>query len=151
MQDRLNSEVRQEIEAAAESSGCELVHVELRGGQLQVTLDRPEGITISDCEQVAKKLSAALDALDFGSSSYTLEVSSPGLDRKLYGPRDYRRFAGHLARFTWSDPERGKRTDIGRIGDFAEGQEEVTLSMERNVTLTIPIDTVQEARLEIEI
>ena len=111
MQDRLSSEVREEIQAAAASSGCELVHVELRGGQLQVILDRPEGVTISDCEQVAKKLSAVLDVLDFGSSAYTLEVSSPGLDRKLYGPRDYKRFSGHLARFTWSDPERGKRTD----------------------------------------
>jgi len=147
----LSREVQEEISAAAESSGCELVHAELSGNQLKVILDRPEGITITDCEQVSKKLSAVLDVLDFGGSSYTLEVSSPGLDRRLYGPRDYERFAGQLVRVTWSDPERGKRTDIGKIGSYEDGQAEIVLTLEKDQTLPIPIGSVQEARLEIEI
>ena len=54
--------------------------------------------------------------LDFGTGRYVLEVSSPGLDRQLYKPRDYERFAGRLARVTYEDPETGKkRTDVARL------------------------------------
>lgn len=150
MQTPLTDEVHAEIADAAASSGCELLHAELTGTQLRVILDRPEGVTIADCEQVSKKLSALLDVLDFGDSRYVLEVSSPGLDRRLYGPRDYERFSGQLARVTWSDTERGKRTDVGRLAPFSEGEEQVVLSTERG-ELQVPLSSIQEARLEVEI
>jgi ribosome maturation factor RimP len=151
MQELLNDEVREEISAAAASSGCELVHAELTGNQLRVVLDRTEGVTIADCEQVSRQLSAVLDMLDFGDSKYVLEVGSPGLDRKLYGPGDYHRFSGRLARVTWSDAERGKRTDIGRLAPFEEGQLEIVLSTDSGDELEVPLASIQEARLEIEI
>lgn len=59
------------------------------------------GVSLADCELVAKQASALLDVLDFGNGHYLLEVSSPGLDRQLYGPADYRRFLGRLARITY--------------------------------------------------
>ena len=70
-----------EIERIAEASGCELWHAEVKGGVLRLYLDKPEGVTLSDCEHVSKLVSAYLDVVDFGKSRYVLEVSSPGLDR----------------------------------------------------------------------
>jgi len=151
MQMELTEELHGEISIAVEASGCELVHAELHGNQLQVILDRAEGVTITDCEQVSRQLSAFLDILDFGDSRYLLEVSSPGLDRKLYGPNDFQRFSGYLARITWADPDRGKRTDIGRIAPFEEGETEFCLALEGGEQLQVPLASVQEARLEIEI
>src|SRR6185369_3709461 len=77
------AELQPELEAIAESAGCELVHVEIKGGVLRLFLDKPEGITLADCEHVSKLASAYLDVVDFGKSRYVLEVSSPGLDRQL--------------------------------------------------------------------
>ena len=151
MQTALTDEVQTEIADAAASSGCELLHAQLAGSQLRVILDREGGVTITDCEQVAKKLSAVLDMLDFGDSRYLLEVSSPGLDRQLYGPRDYGRFGGHLTRVTWSDAERGKRTDVGRLAPFAEGEDRIVLATEQGDEIEVPLTSIQEARLEVEL
>src|SRR3954468_1088259 len=103
------AEIMPELEAVAQAVGCELVHAELKGGVLRLFVDRPEGVTLAECEQVSRQVSALLDVLDFGAGRYVLEVSSPGLDRQLYRPPDYERFAGHLARVTYEDPETGKK------------------------------------------
>src|SRR4028119_2256248 len=94
---------------SAEGAGGERVHAEVKGGALRLFLDKPEGITLSDCEHVSKQVSAYLDVVDFGKSRYVLEVSSPGLDRQLYKARDYERFVGRKGRGTLDDPETGKR------------------------------------------
>jgi ribosome maturation factor RimP len=102
------AELTPELEQIAAASGCELVHAELKGGVLRVFLDRPEGqgaVTLEDCSHVSRQVSALLDVLDFGTGRYVLEVSSPGLDRQLYKPRDYERFAGRGAR----EPREGCR------------------------------------------
>jgi ribosome maturation factor RimP len=79
-------------------------------------VDKPEGVTLADCQLVSKQVSALLDVLDFGNSRYVLEVSSPGLDRQLYRLQDYERFAGRLARVTYEDPETGKKkTEVARL------------------------------------
>jgi ribosome maturation factor RimP len=147
----LSQEVYEEIEAAAASSGCELLEAALHGTQLQLILDQEGGVTLTACEQVSRKVSAVLDSLDFGSQRYVLEVGSPGLDRKLYGPDDYQRFSGRMARVTWSDNEHGKRTDIGRLEAFEADQQELVLAAEQGEPLHIPLGAVQEARLEIEL
>ena len=115
-----------EFSAIAHDVGCELLHVEFKGGSLRVFLDRPEadgGVTIDDCQAVSRQISALLDVHDFGKKRYTLEVSSPGLDRELYNPRDYHRFTGHLVRVTFfeegDDGRRGKRTIVGRLEGLA--------------------------------
>lgn len=156
----ISPELEHELEGVAEGIGCELVHAEYKGGVLRIFIDRPDrpgGVDLSDCETVSKQVSALLDVLDFGPGRYTLEVSSPGLDRRLYRPRDYRRFVGSLARVTHRDVESGKKqTVLGRIGEYrdagAGGRPEVTLHLaEREETLDLPLDAIEMARLEIEL
>lgn len=156
----LTPELEQELTEIAEASGCELVHAEFKGHLLRIFIDRPErpgGVDLSDCETVSREVSALLDVVDFGPGRYTLEVSSPGLDRQLYRPRDYRRFVGSLARVTHRDPETGKkRTDVGRLAAFREagagGRPEIVLELAlREETLELSLDAVETARLEIEL
>ena len=118
----IDPQLHSELAAIAESQGCELLEASFHRGTLRLILDREDGgVTIDDCQSVSRQISPLLDVHDFGSGKYTLEVSSPGLDRKLYGPRDYRRFSDHLVRVTFlSGPERARRTVVGRLADFDE-------------------------------
>lgn len=156
----ISPELEHELEEVAGGIGCELVHAEFKGGVLRIFIDRPDrpgGVDLSDCETVSRQVSALLDVLDFGAKRYTLEVSSPGLDRRLYRPRDYRRFAGSLARVTHREPDTGKKqTVVGRIGEYrdagAGGRPEITLHLaERDETVDLPLDAIEMARLEIEL
>lgn len=169
-------EVERELSELALASGCQLEHVEFKGGVLRLILDRPEGgVTLADCEHVAKQASALLDVLDFGRGRYVLEVGSPGLDRPLYRPRDYQRFLGRLARVTFNDPETGrKKTVIGRLKAFTPGEPgaagdeadaertagagTVTIEEEKpgteptlRPTWTLRLAEIERARLEIEL
>jgi ribosome maturation factor RimP len=153
------AEITPEIEQIAQAAGCELVHAELKGGVLRLFVDRPEGVTLADCQLVSKQVSALLDVLDFGTGRYVLEVSSPGLDRQLYRPADYDRFAGRLARVTYEDPETGKkRTDVARLKGLrrAEGASDETSTVlledgRSGEVREVPLNNVKVARLEIEL
>ena len=148
-------ELAPEIEQVAGAAGCELVHAELKGGVLRVFIDKPEGVTLADCEHVSRQVSALLDVLDFGSSRYVLEVSSPGLDRQLYKPGDYDRFAGRLARVTFDDPATGKKkTVVARLHGLRQpeqGEAEVLLEDDSGEPWGLPLRNVKTARLEIEL
>jgi len=151
---RLDSELEAELEAAVSGLQCELVHAEWKGGILRLFVDREGGVTLEDCERVARAVSPLLDALEFGKGRYTLEVSSPGLDRGLYKPRDFERFTGRLARIQFVNPETArKRTVIGRLGAFsAAGEGEVELVDRDNGELhRISLRNITTARLEIEL
>ncbi len=142
-----------ELAGIATSAGCELVRVEFKGGVLRLMLDRePGGVTHEDCANVSRQASALLDVVDFGPTRYTLEVSSPGLDRPLYQPADYARFTGRKARITVQSPGERKKTLIGRLAGFdpANGGR-VSLQDEKGETQMIPLSQVSKARLEIEI
>jgi ribosome maturation factor RimP len=151
------AELQPELESIAAANGCELVHVELKGGVLRLILDKPEGVTLADCELVAKHSSAYLDVADFGKARYVLEVSSPGLDRELYKPADVERFLGKLARVTIVDPENGKkRTVIGRLHEMqpAEliGDSKVVVTDDKTGERTEVLwKDIRAARLEIEL
>jgi ribosome maturation factor RimP len=149
------TELTPEIEQIAAAAGCELVHMELKGNVLRVFVDKPEGVTLADCERVSKQVSALLDVEDFGTSRYVLEVSSPGLDRQLYKPGDYDRFAGRLARVTFEDPETGKKkTVVARLQGLRRTGEdaEVVLADEKTgEPWMLPLKKVMTARLEIEL
>src|SRR5688572_23221268 len=106
---RLDSALEAELEATVASLGCELVHAEWKGGMLRLYVDREGGVHLEDCERVSRAVSPLLDALGFGAGRYLLEVSSPGLDRGLYRPRDYERFAGKLARVQFVNPDTGRK------------------------------------------
>jgi ribosome maturation factor RimP len=151
-------ELTPEIESIAAAAGCELVHAELKGGTLRVFIDKPQGVTLADCEHVSRQLSALLDVLDFGTSRYVLEVSSPGLDRQLYKPADYDRFAGRLARVTFEDPATGKkRTVVARLKGLRRaepgtgGEAEVMLEEGSGEPWGVPLKNVKTARLEVEL
>lgn len=150
----LEGELVEELSAVAAAAGCELLHAEYRGRTLRVFLDRPDGgVTLDDCATVSKEISALLDVTDFGPERYTLEVSSPGLDRPLYGPRDYERFCGHAVRVTHRDPEtKVKRTLIGRLAEYRAAHGEIVVEEAQGGKLhTLPLAEVIRARLEIEL
>lgn len=157
---RIGPELWDELESIVEHGGLELVHAALKGGVFRLTIDRPDtpgGVTLADCEHVSKQVSALLDVLDFGRERYVLEVSSPGLDRQLYRPKDYQRFVGSKVKVTFHEPDGGKkRTVVGRLEEFrpagpAGAEGEITVTTEGGERLDLPLPTIQVARLEIEL
>ena len=136
----------------AQSEGLELVEAEwkgaLRGGVLRVYIDKPEGITHGDCERVSHQLSAALDVEDMVPDSYTLEVSSPGVDRKLSSAADFRRFEGRRARVRMRGAPGDARTVTGRIEGSSEGG--LSLRTSDDEALEIPFADIEQARLVAE-
>lgn len=153
------AEVRTIEERAAELAdriaareGCDLVHCEWRrqgrSWVLRVTIDRRGGVSVEDCAAVSRQLSTALDVEDFIDSSYHLEVSSPGIDRPLFGPADYERFAGERVRVETSEPVRGRRKITGVLVGLQDGV--VTVSEPEGQTWEIPLESVRTARLDPE-
>lgn len=110
---RLPEELLARLHRLAHSEGVELLAVEVGGTprrpRVCLVLDRQEGgITLHDCEVISRQASLLFDEADPFPGPYTLEVSSPGLDRKLYGARDYERFVGRAVRLRLR-PDAGKR------------------------------------------
>lgn len=111
----------------ATTHGVELVEADLRGGgkarTLRIVIDKPEGVTHEDCANVSREVSTLLDVEDaVPGGSYTLEVSSPGLERKLLGPKDYSRFTGSRIKLMTREPVHGNRHFEGRLEGFSEGR-----------------------------
>ena len=150
----IRAELETEFAAVAENEGCEILEIDFSGNSLRIILDHPDGVSLSHCEKISRQLSALLDVAEFGSKKYVLEVSSPGLDRKLYGPRDYQRFQGNLVRIThFVGPERQKRTIVGRLEGY-DAESGGSLTVDETQTKTrhrIALDDVKVARLEIEL
>lgn len=112
--------IREIAERVARSSGLELVDVELQGGgkarMLRIYIDKPGGVTHEDCVSFSREAATIFDVEDaVPGGPYTLEVSSPGLDRKLLKPEDYQRFLGSLVKLTTRDPVNGNRHFEGRL------------------------------------
>lgn len=150
----LSQTIERELRRIAEGEGCELLESEFHGGLLRFVIDHPDGVTLERCESFSRQASAVLDLEDFGPSSYTLEVSSPGLDRKLYGPRDYERFVGRQVRVTFRVPETGKRrTVVGPLEAFSErdGGSIAVRDREQGERLELPLASIALARLEIDL
>jgi ribosome maturation factor RimP len=133
--------------------GFELVDVELKraaGGHLvRLYVDKPGGIGLDDLQSVSEEVSAVLDVEDPIEGSYTLEVSSPGLDRPLKTEADYRRFVGRLARLSSYEPIEGRRHWSGRIVACEGGV--VTLELGKGEgEARVPFAKVSHGRLEVE-
>jgi ribosome maturation factor RimP len=128
--------VRAIAERVAGSSGLEVVEIELHGGgkgrMLRVYLDKPAGVTHEDCAQFSREFGTILDVEDvIPGASYVLEVSSPGLDRKLVRAADYERFAGSKVKLMTRQPVNGNRHFEGRLESFREGRLTLDLSEAR--------------------
>lgn len=119
--------VREIAERVAASTGLEIVEVELRGGgkarMLRIFIDKPGGVTHEDCASLSREVGTILDVEDvIPGASYLLEVSSPGLDRKLIRPADYERFTGSRVKLTTRQPVNGSHHFEGRLESFQQGR-----------------------------
>ncbi len=140
-------------EQTAIDHGVELVHAEVAGPEghpiVRVFIDKPGGVTHDDCSDVSHHLSTVLDVEDFIHSAYTLEVSSPGLERGLYKAADYERFAGRMAKIKTRSPVKNQRNFRGRIIGMAEG--EVVFDDKTSGRVNIAIANIAKANLEIDV
>ncbi|HEV2863267.1 MAG TPA: ribosome maturation factor RimP [Pyrinomonadaceae bacterium] len=149
----IEGRVREIAERAASERGLELVHAEVAGGArtpiVRLFIDKEGGVTHEDCSEVSRHVGTVLDVEDFIPGTYTLEVSSPGLERGLYRAADYERFAGRPAKLKTRTPVSGQRNFRGRIVGL-EG-EEVVFDDLTSGQVRIPLSEVAKANLEIDV
>ena len=145
--------VREIAERVVSERGLELVHAEVgasgRSAVVRIFIDKPGGVTHEDCSEVSLHVGTILDVEDFISSNYTLEVSSPGLERGLYKREDYERFAGHPAKIKSREAVNGQRNFRGHIVGV-EG-EQVVFDDKTSGRVLIPVGAVVKANLEIDV
>ncbi len=144
--------VRQIVERVAASSGLEVVDVEFRGGgkarMLRIFIDKPEGVTHEDCANVSREVGTILDVEDaVPGGSYTLEVSSPGLDRSLRKPADYERFTGSRVKLTTREPVNGNRHFEGRLESFSGGRLRLDVTPRKSKNKPEPVPATVELDL----
>jgi ribosome maturation factor RimP len=141
-------ELERLIEPTVEQLGYELSDLELkiggRDGIVRVFIDKPDGVDLTDCEIVSRQLSAVLDVEDPLPGHYTLEVSSPGLDRKLTKPEHFQRFIGETIRVKLRFPVAGRRNFRGALRAADEEQIEVEVDGESH---SLQLATIESARL----
>lgn len=152
-QGSIEERVRAIAERVALDHGLELVHAEVAGPEgkpiIRIYIDKPAGVTHEDCSQVSLHVGTVLDVEDFIHSAYTLEVSSPGLERGLYKRQDYERFAGHAAKVKSRVAVNGQRNFRGRILGL-EG-DEVIFEDKTSGRVSVPLDQIVKANLEIDV
>jgi len=140
-------------ERVATDHGLELVHAEVAGPDnkpiVRIFIDKPAGVTHQDCSEVSLHVGTVLDVEDFIHSSYTLEVSSPGLERGLYKRADYERFAGSLAKMRTRRPIEGQRNFRGRLLGI-EG-DEVLFEDRTSGQVRVALDAIARANLELDV
>ena len=149
-------------EQAAAPAGIEIVEVELKGSGrshlLRIYIDKPEGVTHADCELVSREVSAVLDVEDPIPGTYELEVSSPGVERKLGKWQDWLRFAGKKVKVVLKEPLPGPLPDSGPAASLkhfdgvisrAEGHT-VTVELAGGREVTFPVEQVDRANLKFE-
>jgi ribosome maturation factor RimP len=145
--------VREIAEQAAIDHGLELVHAEVAGPEgkpiVRLFIDKPGGVTHDDCSKVSHQMSTVLDVEDFIHSAFVLEVSSPGLERGLYKPADYERFAGSYAKIKSRSPIKGQRNFRGRIVGVAE--QNVIVEDRTSGRVEIPLEGIVKANLEVDV
>ncbi len=116
---------------------------------LRIYIDRePGGVTLNDCETVSRDMSAALDVEDFISHAYTLEVSSPGLDRSLTKPDHFARFTGNTVKIKTYQPIDGQKVFRGTLRGTTDAS--VKIELETGAVLEIPLNNLTRASLEVE-
>ena len=149
----IEDRVRAIAERVAIDHGLELVHAEVAGPEnkplVRIFIDKPGGVTHQDCSEVSLHVGTILDVEDFIHASYTLEVSSPGIERGLYKPQDYDRFAGSLAKLKTRKPINGQRNFRGQVVGI-EG-DNVLFDDRTNGRVQIPFDTIVKANLELDV
>jgi ribosome maturation factor RimP len=143
--------IRDAAERAARTAGVEVVDVEWKIGKqrfLRVYIDKPGGISHRDCEAVSEQLGVLLDVEDLvPGPRYILEISSPGLDRKLTKAPDFERFAGRLARISTAEPVENSTFFEGRLAGYSNGL--VKLDVKGRI-IELPLAGIRKANLVVE-
>ncbi|MGH9377292.1 MAG: ribosome maturation factor RimP [Terriglobia bacterium] len=145
--------IREMAGRVATSEGLTWVDVELKGGGanqlLRIYIDKPQGVSHADCQVVSEQISALLDVEDMFPGRYTLEVSSPGLERKLMKASDYEYFAGRKARLVLREPlSDGNKVMEGRLAGFEAGR--VRLDVGESGVREFELSSIARAKLVLE-
>ena len=153
MQSAVASKIEEIARRVADSEGLELVEVEVKGGGghrlVRISIDKPAGVTHGDCELVSQQVGTILDVEDVvPGGRYTLEVSSPGVERKLLKPQDYQRFQGKKVKVTLREPVEGRRNWEGTLAGLEEGV--IRLDQDRGDPVRFPLEMVEKAHLKFE-
>jgi len=143
--------IRDAAERAARTAGVEVVDVEWKIGKqrfLRVYIDKAGGVSHSDCQAVSEQLGVLLDVEDLvPGPRYILEVSSPGLDRKLSKASEFERFTGRLARISTIEPIENVTFFEGRLAGCGEGRVKVDV---KGRIVEIPLAGIRKANLVVE-
>jgi ribosome maturation factor RimP len=136
------------LEPTIERLGYELSDLEVklggRGGVVRIFIDRPDGISLDDCERVSQAVSALLDVEDPLPGQYNLEVSSPGLDRKLTKVEHFQRFAGETVKVQMRFPIEGRKRFRGTL--VSSNDENIVVEVDGEPH-SLPMATIDTARL----
>ncbi len=161
--DEIVAKIAEIAERVADPEGIEIVEVQLlgagRGRLLRIFIDRPltretspdhpHGVSHADCEFISQQVGTILDIEDvIPGDSYTLEVSSPGLERKLSKAKDFERFVGQKAKIMLREPVENQRRWEGRLAGISEGI--VLLEPAAGRVIRFPLDQVQKANLKFD-
>jgi len=152
-QGSIEKRIEEIAEKAARDHGLELVHAEIGGPDgkplIRLFIDKPEGVTHEDCSRMSHHVGTVLEVEDFIHSAYTLEVSSPGLERGLYKRADYERFSGRDAKIKTTRAINGQRNFRGRIVGL-EG-DDVIFEDRTSGRVSLPLGSINKANLEIDV
>ena len=144
--------VSEAAERVARSEGLEIVDVEWKVGKqrfLRISIDKPGGVSHTDCEGMSHQLSAILDVEELvPGPAYILEVSSPGMDRKLTKPADFERFTGRLARISVAEPVENSTFFEGRLAGLLDGNVQLDVADRR---VALPLAGIRKAQLVVEL
>lgn len=140
------------VEPAIEELGFRLVRVRLSGTTLQVMAERPDGtMTVGGCQEISHAISPLLDVNDPVSGKYSLEVSSPGVDRPLVRPEDFERWAGFEAKIELATPLAGRKRFRGKLEGFSDGEVRLFIPPQEkqgeDILVGLDITAIGDARL----
>jgi ribosome maturation factor RimP len=145
--------VEELAERVAIDHGLELVHAEVAGPEnkpiVRIFIDKPQGVTHEDCSEMSTHLGTILDVEDFIHAAYTLEVSSPGLERGLYKRADFERFAGSQVKMKSRQPIGGQRNFRGRL--LGLDGDDVLFEDRTSGQVRVPFDWITKANLEVDV
>ena len=143
--------VQEILEPLLFEEGLELVDIEYRregrGRVLRIYIDKQGGVTVEDCAKLSRELGTLLDIHDIIPSSYTLEVSSPGLTRALKKPKDFKRFKGKKVKIKTKVDIQRRRVFVGKLLDFIDNVASVEVDGQ---PYFIPYEEIEKANLEFE-
>ncbi|MFO8004711.1 ribosome maturation factor RimP [Thioalkalivibrio sp.] len=143
-----SEQISEMLAPAVQALGFELWGVEHHSGStpvlLRIYIDHPDGITVDDCSAVSDQVSAVLDVEEPIRGEYTLEVSSPGIERPLFTPEQYRQYLGSEVKVRLSWPEHGRRNFRGRLLSASEAGIEVDVD---GTVYPLPFGAIARTRL----